>query len=544
MERLSRHSLLRQVLIVFWLSCFLMPLAAKAQPILETDDVASAAPPDTGTGANPGNFENKLALADVIASLYRSFPLVEQARLERARTQGLITEGFGAYDTKLYGSSLAGPQGNYRNYRQAIGVARQTWWGGYLSAGYRLGRGDIQPWYKERETEKGGEFKLSMMLPLLQGRAIDAQRVAIFQATLANQAAEPAIQQSLLSNSREAASVYWEWLAAGAVLVAQNELLNLAVLRGTQFEIGVQAGKFAEIDLIFNQQLIAERRVKVFETEQKFRSAGYKLSLFLRDEAGQPLVPDDLWLPQVFPTIEPLPPGDFQADLAAALNRRPEPRILQFELRQIQLEQQLARNNLLPALDVVAEASQDVGDPASKLNDKGQYEMLVGVQGEVPLQRRKARGKIQSSAAKLAQINEKLRLQQNKIGTELQIAYNALMLFSQAVDQSEVALRSSLDTLERYRFAFDRGKIDLIYLTLLESKANETEIKLVDAQRNWFIALADMQAALGLDPLDQAIMVSELPPSQRPGPGKLPQVEKDPPEVLDKDWKKHAHDNP
>ncbi len=487
-----------------------------------------------------GGYENKLALADVIASLYRSYPLVEQARLERARTQGLVTEGYGAYDTKLFGYSLTEPQGNYRNYRQGIGVARQTWWGGYLSAGYRLGRGEIQPWYKERETEKGGEFSLGFGLPLLQGRAIDAQRVAVFQATLANQAAEPTIQQSILSNSRDAAAVYWEWLAAGAVLLAQGELLNISLLRGEQYEVGVKAGKFAEIDLVFNQQLIADRRVKVFETEQKFRATGYKLSLFLRDETGRPMVPDDAWLPPVFPTIEPLPPGNFQEDLAAALSRRPEPRLLQIEMRQIQLDQQLARNDMLPTVDVVAEASQDVGLPASKANDKGQFQMLLGVQGEVPIQRRKARGKIQSSTAKIAQITEKLRLQQDKIGTELQTAYNALFLFAQAVDQSEVALRASVDTLDRYRFAFERGKVDLIYLNLLETKVNETEIKLVEAQRNWFIALAEMQAALGLDPLDQAMIVSQLPPSKHSGPGKLPDVAPVEPETLDQDWKKHA----
>ncbi len=79
----------------------------------------------------------------------------------------------------------------------------------------------------------------------------------------------------------------------------------------------------------------------------------------------------------------------------------------------------------------------------------------------------------------------------------------------------------------------------MIYLNLLESKANETEIKLVKAQQDWFIALSRLQAALGLDPLDQAMMVSELPESMRPGPGNLPEPENLPAAVLEKDWKKH-----
>ncbi len=108
-----------------------------------------------------------------------------------------------------------------------------------------------------------------MEVPLLQGRAIDAQRVGVFQASLAQQAAEPLIQQAILNSSAEAALAYWEWISAGAVWKAQRELLALAETRGEQFEIGFKADKYAEIDLIFNQQLIAERRGKAFESEQK-----------------------------------------------------------------------------------------------------------------------------------------------------------------------------------------------------------------------------------------------------------------------------------
>ncbi len=470
-----------------------------------------------------------LKLADVIASVYRSYPLIEQARLERSRAGGQLLEAYGAYDTKLQGYSLAEPVGFYHNYRNGIGVARQTWWGGYLSAGYRIGRGDFQPWYKERETNQAGEFKLAFAAPLLQGRAIDAQRVAVFQASLAGQAAAPLVQLSLLTASREAAAIYWEWVAAGAVLEAQRELLALAEARGEQFEVGFKAGKFAEIDLILNSQLIAERRGKVFETEQKFRATGFKLSVYLRDEVGQTMIPTDDWLPHHFPIIKELPPSEFQTDLADALTRRPEPMLLQFEKRQVLLEQQLARNQILPSLDLVSEASQDLGTPASSSNDKGQFELLVGVQGEVPIQRRKARGKIQQTSAKMASIDQKLRLQRDKIGAELHTAYNALTLTAQVVDQAEAALRAALETLASYRFAFETGsaqirgsKVDLIYINLLETKVNETELKLVEAQRTWFVALAEMQAALGLDPLDQAMLLSSLPDSERLGPGNLP----------------------
>jgi outer membrane protein TolC len=480
--------------------------------------------------------EDDLLLSDVIASLYRSYPEIAAARQQGALANGQLLEAYGNFDTKLDYHSLNEPTGFYENYRHGIGVARNTWWGGYVAAGYRVGRGVFAPWYLERETETGGEFKVATVTPLLQGRAIDPNRVAVFQANLERQMAGPMVQQAILEASRDAAVIYWQWVAIGAILEAQRDLLELAEIRNEQFEFGVAAGKFAEIDLILNRQLVAERQAKLLETEQKFRETGFKLSLYLRNEFGQPLVPPDEWLPIHFPVIELPPLNNFQEDLIAALGRRPEPRLLQLEIRQIQFERQLASNQMLPRLDLVAEGSQDVGEPGSKSDDKGEFVLVIGVQGEVPIQRRKARGKLQQTTAKIVQLTEKLRLQENKIGAELQIAYNQLLLATEIVEAAETSLRAAFESLDRYRFAFDRGKVDLIVLNLVESKAFETEIKLVEAQQRWFESLANMQLALGLDPLDQAMVVSSLPASTRPMPADMPEPTKIDPEEFGKDW--------
>jgi outer membrane protein TolC len=448
-----------------------------------------------------------LTLADVVASTLQSFPQIEHARLQAGVAAGEATSARGFYDHKLQAYSLGEPTGNYENYRNGIGVARQLWWGGYLSAGYRNGRGDFAPWYKERETNKGGELKLSLVHPLLQGRAIDPARVAVLQANLKIQAVAPEIERQVLLIARDSSEVYWLWVASGAYLKAQESLLKLAETRGEQLKELVAAGKNKSIDLIFNDQLIAERRLKVIESRQKFREYGVKLSFYLRDEFGQPLYPREEWVPSSFPRIDVLPPGDFPADLAAALSRRPELRALSLEVQQTALDLRLAENQTAPQLDLISAASQDVGAPASLLNDKGQFELELGIEGELPIQRRKARGKIQSTRSKLAQLDQKIRLQQDKIGVELMTARNALDQAALEITQAEAALRSSIEVVERYTFAFRQGQVDLIYINLLESKVNEFEIKLAESREKWYVALAAMQAALGLDPLEQALNV-------------------------------------
>jgi outer membrane protein TolC len=481
------------------------------------------------------SFPKSLTVADVIASVYRSFPEINQARQEFRRADGELLGAYGAFDTNLKAGTLSEPTGFYRNYRNGIGAARQTWWGGNIAAGYRIGRGVYQPWYLERETEKGGEFSLQWMQPLLQGRAIDPQRFAIFQASLARRAADPILQEAILRNSREAVLAYWTWVAAGATLRAQRDLLKLAEVRGEQYQAGFEAGKFAEIDVILNNQLIAERRAAAIDAQRKFRESAFKVSLFLRDDSGQPSIPSDDWLPTDFPRIGPLPPTNIDAEVALALQRRPEPRKIQIELSQLDVDRRLAQNQTLPQLNFVINGSQDVGDPATSSDDKGPFELVVGASSYVPVQRRKARGKLRETAAKIAQVSEKLRLSRDKIGIEVRMAFASLEFSAQVVRQAQIAFANALDTLDRYRFAFDRGKIDLIYLNLLESKANETEIKLIEAQRLWFEKLSDYQAAAGLDPFEQAEFITRLPNSELRSQDEAASTKTDA-DLLDKDW--------
>ncbi len=133
------------------------------------------------------------------------------------------------------------------------------------------------------------------------------------------------------------------------------------------------------------------------------------------------------------------------------------------------------------------------------------------MQGEVPIQRRKARGKIQDTNFKLAQLQQKIMLQQNKIGVELQTARNALDQAAKGVVQAEAALRAAITTLDRYNIGYSQGQFDLLDINQVESKANDYEIKLIESQYRWFVALAALQAALGLDPIEQAILISNLP---------------------------------
>lgn len=452
-----------------------------------------------------------LLLSDVLASTYRAYPQIEIARLQAGVASGETTSALGAYDVHLDFYNLNNPLGNYRNYRNGVVLSRQLWWGGYALAGYRIGRGEFEPWYKERETDKAGEFRVGWLQPLLQGRAIDPARVQLFQANLDRQAVQPEIRQNILEASLDAAYVYWKWVEAGNVLRAQEQLLRLAEQRNRGLQALFERGLSTRQELAINAQSVSERQLKVYESRLKFRDAAFKLAIFLRDEAGKPMLAAPEWLPSDFPKLPEVPMVDFDVDFAAAQERRPELALIDIDLQKLRWDLELARNQLLPTVDFNIQTLQDVGDPASKANDKGELMLESGLTGGVPIQRRKARGKVDATLAKLQQVEQKRWLQLNKIEVDLRMARNNLYIARDMVNRSTQLLRETMETLEYFRRDFASGNQDFLFLLQQEVKATEAEIKLLDAEREFFMSLAALQATLGLDPLEQSLSI-DLPP--------------------------------
>ena len=471
-----------------------------------------------------------LLLADVIASTFRSFPEIEIARLEANVARGEVTQATGAYDLHLDYFSLNQPVGYYENSRSGVSLSRQLWWGGYAIAGYRVGRGFFEPWYKERETNKGGEFRVGWVQPLLQGRAIDPYRVALFQANLNQQAVAPEIQQNVLGASLAAAASYWDWVEAGNVLRAQEQLLELAIKRNDGLTKLLDRGLSTRKELAINAQTISERQLKVFESRQKFRDTAFKLAVFLRNQDGTPMLARPEWLPRDFPKITELELQDFETAFLEAQQRRPELALINIDLQKLRWDLELARNQTLPNLDFTIQGVQNVGDRATSLNDKQDFILESGVIGGVPVQRRKARGKIDSTLAKLQQVEQKRWLMTNKIEMDLRVARNAIDVSRDMVLRSEQLLRETRETLEYFRREFASGNQDFLFLLAQEAKATEAEIKLLDAEREYYIALAKLQAVLGLDPLEQSLnldqsIVSQMPqdiPEANPNPVPAP----------------------
>jgi outer membrane protein TolC len=440
-----------------------------------------------------------LTLGDVIETIYGSYPLLQSAVFGRNIASGEQLAAEGAFDLKFKASTENAPLGFYQTHRHGMGLEQNLYSGGQVFGGYKLGRGNFEPWYGERETNDGGEFRVGAMVPLGQNRAIDERRAELWKATYGRQAVEPNIQLQVIEFVRAGSYAYWDWVAAGLNYRYSLELYELTMDRDQQLRDRVNQGVEKASVVFDNQRLIASRRVKLIDAERKLQQAAIKLSLFYRTEDGLPYVPSSAELPENFPVALPWDTERLQSDIALALEQRPELRELDFFRRIVEIDLAYAHNMTQPEIDAIVWSAQDVGGPSSSKKDKTPFQSEASLQVSVPLQRRKAQGKIWATEGKIAQINVKRRFTSDKVGAEVQYATVAVIAAYNSLEQARESVRYA-EEMERFeRINLEEGVGDLLPLTLREVATFEARLTEVDALLRYFEAQADYRAAMAAD---------------------------------------------
>ncbi len=452
-------------------------------------------PPLPAVGPVAPSTGEPLSLDEVLTSVETTFPLLIAALQERGVADGELVAALGAFDLSITGSALQTPAGYYDNYRADLKVEQQTAArGAKVFGGYKWGRGHFPEWFGDRQTYDGGAFQGGLLLPLLKGAPIDKKRADLYKARINRQQAEPNIQRARIEYVRQASRAYWDWVAASQTVQIGENLLDIAVKRDALIAQQIELGQIIPIERIDNRRVLTSRQAKLIDFRRKSQAAAIKLSLYYRDETGTPLLARIDQAPAEFPEFDsPDATLLIEEGLAVAVNNRPE--ILQI---------QLARNSLLPEVDAVAQATQNVGGPTDKF-DKSQTTVEAGVQFDVPLQRRQARGDVQKSTAALARLAQQLEYTRNAVTVEVQEAVTNLTASFQQVDRTResLILAERMEQAERTRFALGQGTTTILVVNLRELATADARLLLVDETTEFFRAWADYRAAVGMGNTDE-----------------------------------------
>jgi outer membrane protein TolC len=440
-----------------------------------------------------------IEVEDVLRSVELHFPLILAALEEVSMAEGRLLQARGGFDTRLGASASSDLEGYYESDRLDFSLEQPLEFGGLnLTSGYRLGRGDFAVYDGKAQTDDEGEWRVGLMAPLLQGRTIDPRRLELWRARLAREQAEPVVVEKRLDATRKAADAYWKWVAWGRRREIAVRLLALAEDRMAQIELAVNEGLIAAINLTENQRLIVDRRANLVRAERGLQQSAIALSLFWRDERGQPAVPADDALPYEFPTPRDVAQVIQPDDAELALARRPELRAIELELSRLQLEEQLASNDMLPRLDLGVVGSRDLGDASSAADDKGPFELTAQLRFQLPLQRRAPRGKVRETQAKISKLTREAQFLGETVRAQVQDIASALTQSWLRIGQARENVRLANQLAEAERLQLQVGESDLLRVNLREQQAALAAASLVDVLEEHFRSLTDYRAALGL----------------------------------------------
>ena len=455
-----------------------------------------------------------LSLDAVLIATVKYYPEIRSAIQELTIAEGAVTLAQGSFDTKLKAVSENTPVGFYETYRSNFGIEQPTFNGGSVYAGYRFGRGDIPPWYLERNTNELGELKLGANWSLLRGKRIDARRVAIWQADLKRQSVEPVVKQQLILSVRDAEIAYWNWVAAGQTFRLNERLLDVARNRVKGINERIKAGDLSEITRADNDRSILSREVKLIKARAKLEQAAIKLSLYYRDAGGLPLLPlvsevPELGAPDVSQDLE-----DVRELLANANACRPELGLIALDMEKVSLDIQKSKNDLLPELNAQFSVSQDFGDPTSasvsassstqsvfvNFDEKDEFEVNAGISLTQSLQRRKAFGKIRSLNGKLQQFRIKQQFLQQKIEAEVQQNYQLTSAAREQIQVAQQSLKLARKLSEVSRDRYEEGDVDLFEIILREQQELDSAAVLIGSHFNFHANRANLNASVGCEP--------------------------------------------
>jgi outer membrane protein TolC len=452
---------------------------------------APLAPPVGGPPGAP------LSLGEVLAAADAAFPSLVATRADVDAADGERLTAAGGFDPTWKTKATGVPVSGYPQARvDSVIEAPTPLWGASFFAGYRWGAGTFQDYYAGRETWTGGEVRAGASVPLLRNGPIDKRRAALAKAELQQRLAGLSLEQARLEVARLAAVRYWDWVAAGRKREVARALLKLAKDRDAQLSSRATAGDVAVFDRQDNLRALVQREGLLVQAQRAVENAAFELSLYLRDAHGEPVLPDDSRMPPGLP--EPEPSLLDQADVDAALARRPDVQRLLTKKQQLEVELRLQKNQLLPGLDVGIAVSRDLGvSPRPEAAKLGLTEVEVNAMLDVPLLYRAPLGRIQSAQAEVSKVDAQLRLARDRVAVEVRDARSALAaaLERARLARREVEVAEQLERGERTRFSL--GDSTQLFVNLREQTTAEARLREVDALADFQKAVAALRLALG-----------------------------------------------
>lgn len=424
-----------------------------------------------------------LTVDEVVAAADARVPVLAAAEAKAEGARAAVMAAQGQFDPRLGVGAWTYTGKDPREVANAQ-LSWPTALGPTLSAGYRVGQGSFPDYDGYWYTLDGGEVRVRVDTPLLDGLGPIA-RSDVLVARERALAAEAQRDVKLLEVRAKAASSYWKWVATGEKLRIEQELLELAERRAVGLKRQVEQGGRPRIDWIDNERVREERRARVAAAQRDLDQAAVELALWLRTPDGQRRVP----AADERPPLEAPTPTSVSLDDWRAVVDRPEVRAASSLRDAARVEQRVARNDLLPKVNGWVQVSQDLGDQPT--------EIYAGAKADVPVPMRKARGSLGKTTANVDGLDAALRWTEDQVDVQVEQAWLAALAAERRVRFTGASATQAEEAVRLENRAVELGSSDVFKLVLREEKLVKARKDHVDAKLEARLAEVALLAAAG-----------------------------------------------
>lgn len=420
--------------------------------------------------------QRKLTIDKVLQSVSHYYPKIKIARLEIIKAQGAHLSALGKFDPSLDATTRSQPLGGYINNYGDTQISVPTFYNGVkLFAGYRNGNGNWPIYYQNYLTNSGGEYRAGLSLPLLRDRLVDKERTNLLTTAESIEMKKHDSEAIKIKIYQETIKAYWQWVEAGLQLKTFRRLLKLAQKRQVAIEQQANQGDLAQLAITENMQQVVQREQLLNQGTMILEQAAINLSLYYRDERGNPKIPSEKSLPShLWMHSRQLLQGFPQLAHHPALKK------LQNYLKIIRLKRDLAKNELLPNLDATASTFKQYGS--------GGYPALIpeaafiGVSFKFPVLQREAKGKLIRTQSELEQIRTEKKFMYEQLKNELSNLYIGIRRIDQQVVFLKKEYHLALRVQQGETKKFYEGDSTLFLVNQREQLTTQVQLNWINAQ--------------------------------------------------------------
>ncbi len=386
------------------------------------------------------------------------------------------------WNTTLSRTQLEKPLGvaNSKIYIGAEQISNPT---GFLAPIYNTGN---------PQNQTGNYSVIGLQASLWKNLLLDPHRAALKNAKYNATIAKADKELTILDVGRFGQLAYWEWVTAQRVKNVYEELLKNGETRNEYLVARKSKGDVAQILVTENEQYIASRKGSLQAAKERLLRAEFALSLFYRDENGQPIIPISTDSFEDYPSnlavlLEKL---DLDSNIDELIKKRPDMKTLSLKVEKSEVNLELAKQDLKPQIDITTEYFQRSN---SHPNIPRDY-LMVMAQVSIPIERNLGNGHIAAARANQMVAQKEMSFGQQSYKFEVMALRQTLFLQLEQVTQSEIEFTKSKELVISETYKLKTGGGNLFLVNIREQAQASAEASFHESRLAFMNTLLSYQA--------------------------------------------------